>query len=365
MSLSDDSTVAESFRVGLVLTGGTIGSELSSVDSIVRINSTPVDTNSMLTNLVFSAWGGTETLELVVRQPLTFPSENMVPGDWQTISDCVRSLTEHSDLDGILILHGTDTATYTAAALAFSLSDIELPIVITGSNIPPDQSNTDAFVNIHDALIAIRNVGNGVFLSFAGSVDQPSFVHFGTHVRKVRASGQAFFSVNCCPVAKITREGMFWCVNNRLMPTRTSCHELLFNNRFTSRFDSRVITIRLYPGLDFTMFESHIMSQKVRGFVIELYPSTTGPNIQGNESLPEFLRLCAKHDIVVVLTLNESPGNKTNMYESTLTIRETGALFIEGLLTETATVKLMWAIAQFDDLNDIRKLIMTPVVGEH
>lgn len=87
-------------------------------------------------------------------QPMNIDSTNMRPRDWLSIAQVVRE--GYDRYDGFVILHGTDTMAYTAAALSYLIQDSEKPIVLTGSQQPMANPFTDAKLNLyHLSLIHI------------------------------------------------------------------------------------------------------------------------------------------------------------------------------------------------------------------
>src|SRR6202040_1852748 len=104
--------------------------------------------------------------------PIRELSENLQPRHWVLIAQAVRSLIEQEDAAGVLVLHGTDTMAYTAAALSFLLSDLEGPVVLTGANLPTGEAGSDAQRNVHDALVALNELERGVYVAFTGRPDQ-------------------------------------------------------------------------------------------------------------------------------------------------------------------------------------------------
>ncbi len=337
-------------RIGLVVTGGTIGAEYSA-DEVVRL---PVEPNGAEVALLHDAWRGPMGLDLHVRQPLRVLSENMRPGDWVTIAQSVRSVVEEHSVSGVLVLHGTDTATYTTAALSFLLADLEVPIVLTGSNLPPNQRDSDAVKNIGDALIALCNLPPGTYLSFAGEPDLPTWVHLGTQVRKLRASGQAFFSVNRQPVAQVVR--------GKFVPVQHS--PVLHPIPAKAAVDDKVLAVRIYPGLDLSSLLLAARESGTRGVVVELYASGTAPDDSGVESLSNFVEGCLQAGIAVVTTVSDAPDDEANDYESSVALRASGAFFSWTLLPEVAIVKLMWVLAQTSNLHDVSRLMGLNIAGE-
>ena len=340
----------EPSRMGLVVTGGTIGSRV--IDGLVEAT----DAAHADTGLFDSAWKKRMALDLKVAFPLRALSENLRPRDWLTIAESVRGLVDDENVSGVVVLHGTDTAAYSSAALSFLLADIDVPVVVTGSSLPPNQPGSDAPTNVADAFTAASNLGEGTYLSFSGLPGQPSWIHLGTSVRKVRASGQAFYSINRDPVAQVS-DGVLRFIRPRLKPPSAfKPHQAI---------DEKVISFRVHPGLDLSILAAAAISSGIRGVVVELYASGTGPNHGGGPySLTEFVERCAIEGILVVATLHEAPEYPGNTYESTVAIRQAGALLIQDMITETATVKLMWALASSSDLSKVSELMVLPIAGE-
>lgn len=335
--------------VGLVLTGGTIGA--FEEDSVLSVGG-QAEAES---RLVDQLWPDGQAPSLVIRSPLRKLSENFEPDDWLVISAAARDLANADAVAGIVILHGTDTMTYTAAALSFLLVDLDIPVVLTGSNLPSHHPESDALHNVRDALVALDSLQRGVYVAFAGGTDLPSLVHLGTRVRKRHAGEQAFFSVNREPVGTI-REGAF----QFLRP-----HVQQVMGGFVNQVDPRVLSVRLYPGLDFEALLAAVRAGDTRAVLIELYASATGPDTEDRFSLPVFVRSCAELGVVVATTVSiPLPRNLTSVYETTLAIEEAGAMFLHDMIPEAAIAKLMWALGQEDDPQRVRDLMLTPIAGE-
>ncbi len=123
-------------------------------------------------------------------------STNMQPEHWVQIAEAVY---QNYDLyDGFVITHGTDTLSFTSAALSYMLQGLQKPVVVTGSQVPISFKHTDAKKNLSDALLfASENIG-GVFVVFDGRV------MMGTRAVKMRTkSYDAFESINLPYVAMI------------------------------------------------------------------------------------------------------------------------------------------------------------------
>lgn len=342
-------------RLGLVLTGGTIGSTAAEDADVVRlVRGTPV---AVMPGWLAGPLAGFGAHQLTVRQPVEMHSEEARPADWTAIAGACRTLADRG-AEAICILHGSDTMAYTAAALAFALSDIDVPIVLTGSNIPPDADGSDARNNVRCALIALRTLPAGVYVVFAGSEDGDALVHLGTRVRKERASGTAFVSPNGGPVAMVAggrlKALVPWSAPQPVVPLRT-----------TADFVAEVLELRVHPGLPFAALEPAIELGGVRGIVAELYPCATGPTGGDDTSLERFARFVTERGGVVVATVAAAPDAAGSYYPSLPTLTDAGVTFLPGVLSTAATVKLMWALARTDgDPDATRRLMRRPVAGE-
>ncbi len=335
--------------IGLVLTGGTIGAEEDNL--VLSVGDDPTQAE---TGLLERMWPGPGKPLITVESPLRKLSENLQPSDWLKIADAVRRLVDEERVTGVVILHGTDTMGYTAAALSFLLSDLDRPVVLTGSNLPSGEEGSDAGQNVHAALVALQALDAGVYVAFAGEQNLPGQVYLGTRIRKLRASGGAFKSVNR-DVVGVVDDGHF-----RL----EAPHAVSKHDDFAQAVEEHVLALRLYPGLDLDLAFKSVVAGDVRGVLVELYASATGPDTDDRFSLPRFIEKCVSHGVVVATAVSEAPTKNGKTYETTLAIEGAGGVFLRDMTPETATVKLMWALAQSADIDLVRKLLLRPIAGE-
>ena len=129
-------------RVLIVATGGTIASAEEGSGL------TPQLTGDELAGYVPEI---AQLADVDVVQVMNIDSTNMRPADWQAIGDAI--LTSYEDYDGFVVLHGTDTMAYTAAALSYLIQDSPRPIVLTGSQQPMASPFTDARLNLVPSVL--------------------------------------------------------------------------------------------------------------------------------------------------------------------------------------------------------------------
>jgi L-asparaginase len=341
-------------QLGLVLTGGTIGAERHGATLSVGAHATSAESA-----LLAEAWPTGDARRVVVAEPLRKLSENLTPRDWLTIAGAVRRLVEVDGVGGVLVLHGTDTMPYTAAALAFLLADLATPIVLTGSRLPAQQPGSDAAANVHASLLALDALSAGVYVVFGAGGEHPAHVHLGTRVRKQRAGAHSFVSVNRKLVAKVDA--------GELEIVRAHCQRERERERSSERVDERVLVLRVHPGLDFAAASETVERDGVRAVVVELYASATGPDTADRFSLPVFVRACAARGTLVATTTSGAPGpppSSPDSYETTAAIAQAGAVSLGDMSTEAATVKAMWALAAAADARELAQLMLEPIAGE-
>ena len=179
-------------------------------------------------------------------------------------------------------------------------------------------------------------------------------MHVGTRVRKVRASGPAFVSVNRQPAGKVV-DGVYQPIHPLKQVPQPSRPLAV---------DERVLGLRLYPGLDFHAIAGMVESGAFAGIVLELYASATAPARSGRYSAPEFVRLCRDRDIAVVSAVPAAPTGIPNLYEATIQLEEAGAVFVHDMLPETALVKLMWVLAQPGGLEGFPSMMLNPIAED-
>jgi L-asparaginase/archaeal Glu-tRNAGln amidotransferase subunit D len=337
--------------IGLVLTGGTIGAEED--DSVLSVGDDPTRAEA---TLLASVWPGPGRPNIAVESPVRQLSENLEPQHWVLMAEAVRKLVDTKHVTSVLILHGTDTMAYTAAALSFLLADVDKPVILTGSLVPSGQPDSDAARNVRTALVASQELGRGVYVAFTGNPQLPGVIHLGTRVRKLRASYDAFESINRDIVGVVDNDAF----EGRLLHDAGGAR-----HQYKLAINEDVLALRLYPGLNFDRAFEIIERGGIRGVVIELYASATGPDDTDDRfSLTRFIRRCAERKVLVGTTVVEMPWTNGQTYETTLAIQAAGGVFLHDMLPETATVKMMWSLAQSDDLEAVRDLMLRPIAGE-
>jgi len=285
-------------------------------------------------------------------------SEDLNYKDWQVLAELVAK--ELNKNKGVIITHGTDTLHYTSAALSFMLKNLSKPVVLTGSQRSSDRGSSDAFMNlICSAYAAVSNIAE-VGVCMHGSTDD-QYCHFirGTKVRKLHATRRdAFRSINEMPLAKIWPDGKTDILNKN--------HKTRKDEKVVAdvKFEPRVALLKAYPGSEPEILE--ILAKKgYKGFVIEGTGMGHVPTEAEKSWIPVIKKLI-KDGIPVVIAPQTLYGRiNTDVYTNLRVLyHDAGAIPAEDMLPEVAYVKLGWVLGHTKDLEKVRELMLTNIVGE-
>ena len=287
--------------------------------------------------------------DLDIVQPMNIDSTNMRPGDWMRIRDVI--VQGYADHDGFVILHGTDTMSYTAAALSYLIQDSPKPIVLTGSQKPMANPFTDAKLNLYQSLLyALDERSHDVSIVFGGVAIA------GTRGRKQRTmSFNAFISVNYPPIAYIR--------NDRIV--RNGLHGMADHGqavRFYDNLNPRVCVLKLTPGVEPGILEA--LKASYDAVILETFGIGGIPEAgeSGSRWQDAIFGWVDSGRTVVMTTQVPEEGLDLGVYEVGRAYADhPGILRGDDMTTETLVAKTMWALGQSRDADKIRRLFYRQV----
>ena len=284
--------------------------------------------------------------DITVQDIMCLDSSNMRPEEWETIA---RSVFEsRGTCDGIVISHGTDTMAYTASALTWMLPNIDLPVVFTGSQLPLADMLSDGPDNLRTAFAMAASGHPGIFLAFDRKV------MLGCRAVKVRASGfSAFESVNAKYAALVSNRGLV--VNGAILPKPAGPAEL------RPRMDKKVFLLKLTPGLDPAVFDV-LAAMGYKGIVVEAF-GLGGVNVL-HKGLRGIHRAVEDGISVVITTQCLYDSADLQVYQVGNKLLELGVIQGRDMTSEAAMTKLMWAIGQGMEPEEITALFSKNLAGE-
>lgn len=274
-------------------------------------------------------------------------SSNMQPEEWAQIAQ--RVYERRMDYDGIVIIHGTDTLAYTASALSFALQQIEIPVVLTGSQVSIENPIADATENCRAALHMAASGCPGVYVAFNRKIIM------GTRASKVRTrSFDAFESIDYPYAARINSGGLV--VNPSLrLEHNTPC---VLQNKFCTD----VFLLKLFPGISPDIFDK-LMAMGIRGVYIEAFGIGGLPFWKRN--LIEAIRKAVERGMIIAVgsqCLYE--GSDFTVYEVGRQVLDCGVIETGNMTSEAAVTKLMWTLGQYDDPEKVREVMKKNLLGE-
>ena len=291
---------------------------------------------------------------------MNIDSTNMQP---TAVKDVAETIFEnYNDYDGFVVTHGTDTMGYTSALLTYMLSNIKKPVVVTGSQVSIGQPYTDAKKNISDAVrFALEGIP-GVFVAFDGKIIN------GTRAIKVRSkSMNAFESVNRPYVASIKLGRITYNGDSR-GNEYDSKYEIMNidpSKSFELRTDlcTDVFLLKLHPGINPDIFD--FIKENYKGVVIEAFGLGGIPNLEGYDIVSKVKEIIDAGVAVAVTTQCLEEGVNLCVYEVGRDLAEHNKVIItDDMNTEAVMAKLMWSLGNFNNLNDIKCFMETPMFGD-
>lgn len=252
---------------------------------------------------------------------------------WTQIATTIKA--NYHLFDGFVVLHGTDSLSYSASALSFMMEDLGKPVILTGSQASIFALQSDAVDNLLGSLI------------IAGTFVIPEvclFFHYilfrGNRTTKVSASSfDAFDSPNCAPLAKVTGIGVD--VNWQLVRRPTKIAQF----QVTTYLDTaNVACVRIFPGILPEMVDSVLRVPNLRGLVLETFGMGNAPEgVDG--SLTKVIRSAVERGIVVVNVSQCTNGFVSPLYAPGFALGKAGVVFGHDLTSEAALTKLSYLLA--------------------
>lgn len=325
-------------KVLILATGGTISSR-AGADGMIPQSAPPA--------LMSALEEFRDYYDLSYRSILNLDSSNIQSEEWQLIARSVFQALP--DYDGVVITHGTDTMAYTASALTFMLQNLHKPVVLTGSQVPIGTPLSDARSNLATALAAVDHNVLGVSIAFNHKLLS------GCRAVKVRTMGfDAFESVNSPDVGEFFADGVRL-LSRRIAPAKSVCvlKDSLCND---------VFLLRLIPGTNPRIFDS-LLELDYRGVVLEGF-GAGGMHFMRRDLSPKIESLVRRGIPVVVCSQCLYEQSDFSLYEVGRKVLATGAIPSADMTTEATVTKLMWALGQSSDMEEIRRIFATSYSGE-
>ncbi|WP_439107973.1 asparaginase [Flagellimonas alvinocaridis] len=282
-------------------------------------------------------------------------SSNMNPRYWATIASMIEE--NYADYDGFVVLHGSDTMSYSASALSFMLENLTKPVIFTGSQLPIGDLRTDAKENLITSIqiAALQENGKPVVQEVCLYFEYK--LYRANRTTKINAEHfEAFASLNHPPLVE---SGVHLNVHYGNLLPRTPKHKIF---QVHKNMDDNVAILKLFPGLNKEVLRSVLNISGLRALVLETYGAGNAPM---DEWFLEELKIAVKKGLHII-NVTQCSGGSVSMghYETSEKLQEMQLVNGKDITTEAAITKAMYLLGS--DISDelFKTIFETSLRGE-
>ena len=286
--------------------------------------------------------------------PDPIDSSNMSPFYWVKIAEMIEE--RYQDIDGFVVLTGTDTMSYTASALSFILENLNKPVIFTGSQLPIGDLRTDAKENLITAIqVAAARVN-----------DKPKIREVGLYFeyklyranRTTKVSSEQFEAFESANYPHLGESGVHLNFNDQWLWRPTENQELLLQKNM----DAKVLVLKLFPGIDKAVVEHIFNCPDLEGIILESYGAG---NTLTDDWFTELLSQKIDQKVPVInVTQCISGGVLMGLYETSIHLKEAGVISGKNITTESAIAKLKLLLGKKIPFENFKLEFETSIRGE-
>jgi len=290
----------------------------------------------------------------VISFPHPIDSSNVSIQDWKNLGYIIYENYKH--YDGFVVLHGTDTMSFTASALSFMLHGLNKPIIFTGAQLPISAIRSDARPNLVTALEIAAANRDGIPITPEVCVYFDYQLMRGNRTFKKRSSQFAAFGCENYPI--LAKAGISITYNRDFIKKYNAEEKL----DYKAEFCPDIIVLKLFPSLREEYVRHMLSIPGLKGLILESYGS-------GNAPTDKWFLECIREAInkgIIIYNVSQLIGGVVahGRYETSKYLEEIGVISGRDITREAAITKLMFLLGTESDQNVIKRKLTESLCGE-
>jgi len=281
-------------------------------------------------------------------------SSDISPAIWVKLAEIINE--NHSKYHGFVILHGTDTMSYTASALSFMLENLNKPVILTGSQLPIGTLRTDGKENLISSIEIAAAYKNGKPIVPEVCIYFENKLYRGNRTRKYNADHfDAFESPNYPTLANAGinivyhYDSIHYPSQNKLIKIHT-------------KLDTNITVLKIFPGINENVVSAILDAKNLKAVVLETFGSGNAPS---SDWFINQIEMAIKKGIIVLNITQCNAGRvEMGLYETSTRLAEIGVINGYDMTTETAITKLMFLLGQELKKSELKQYLQTSIAGE-